>query len=550
MSNLTSSSPWVALKNHQEAVAPLHLRQLFAEDARRFEKFSLEANGILLDYSKNRITKETLSLLIGLAEHANLSERIEQMFAGARINFTEDRAVLHTALRNRSNRPVLVDGQDVMPQVNAVLAQMREFSQKVRDGAWTGYSDKPITDIVNIGIGGSDLGPLMVAEALRPYAKPDLRVHFVSNVDGTHITETLKPLSPETTLFVVVSKTFTTQETLSNAHSARDWFLSAAGDERHLRKHFVAVSTNSSAAAAFGIDPNNVFAFWDWVGGRYSLWSACGLSITLYLGMDHFESLLDGAHQMDEHFRSANFDANLPVILGLLGIWYANFFGAESHALLPYDEYLKYLPSYFQQGDMESNGKSVDRDGLRVDYDTGPIVWGGVGTNAQHAFFQLIHQGTRLIPADFLAAAQSHNPLDTHHEKLLSNFFAQPEALMRGKTADEAKHELVERGVGGEQLALVPHRIFEGNKPVNSILYAKLTPETLGALIAMYEHKIFVQGAIWRINAYDQWGVELGKQLAGRILPELQSDAPVEAHDASTNGLINAYRRMKTGATP
>jgi len=540
MSQLISSPAWQALIKHQQEMADVHLRDLFARTPQRFERFSLRLGDILFDYSKNRITDKTLTLLVDLARQANLAQRIEAMFSGEKINTTEDRAVLHIALRNRSNRPILVDGKDVMPEVNQVLAKMRTFSEAVRSGAWKGYTGKAITDVVNIGIGGSDLGPKMVAEALKPYARPDLRAHFVSNVDSTDLVETIKPLSPETTLFLVASKTFTTQETMTNAHSARAWFLATAKDEAAIANHFVAVSTNADAVGRFGIDTRNMFEFWDWVGGRYSLWSAIGLSIALYLGMDRFEELLSGAHKVDEHFRTAPFEQNIPVIMGLLGIWYNNFFGAQSHAILPYDQYLVYFPAYFQQGDMESNGKSVTREGEWVDYATGPVIWGQPGTNGQHAFYQLIHQGTQLIPCDFMAAAQSHNPLGEHHSILLSNFLAQTEALMKGKTSEEARAELVAEGHAGEQLEkLVAAKTFPGNKPTNSFLYPKLTPQVLGSLVALYEHKIFTQGVIWNINSFDQMGVELGKQLAKAILPELEGSQEIFAHDSSTNGLIN-----------
>ncbi len=543
MSTLTQSKAWQALLAHYKNVAPLHIRDLFIADPRRYSKFSLKCKDLLLDYSKNRITEETLTLLFALARQADLRTWIERMFSGGKINVTEQRAVLHVALRNRSNRPIMVDGVDVMPEVNRVLAQMKIFTESVRGGAWKGYTGKTITDIVNIGIGGSDLGPVMVCEALKPYAKPGLRAHFVSNVDGTHISETLKGLNPETTLFVVASKTFATQETLTNARTARAWFLQSAGDPAAVAKHFVAVSTNAKEVAKFGIDTCNMFGFWDWVGGRYSLWSAIGLPIALYIGIDHFEELLGGAHDMDEQFRDAAFEENMPVILGLLGIWYGNFFGAQTHAILPYDQYLHRFPAYFQQGDMESNGKSVTRDGVAVDYSTGPVIWGEPGTNGQHAFYQLLHQGTQLIPADFIAPLETHNPIGDHHKILLSNFFAQPEALMKGKTEAEARAELVEAGLTGAALEkLLPHKIFAGNKPSNSILVKKITPRNLGSLIALYEHKIFVQGVIWNINSYDQWGVELGKQLAQKILPELEDDAHVTSHDSSSNGLINYYK--------
>ena len=540
---LVVSPAWRALQQHYSQTAHVHMRELFAADPRRFEKFSLRFQDILLDYSKNRISDTTLTLLLDLAVQADLSGWIAKMFSGAKINCTEDRAVLHVALRNRSNRPILVDGTNVMPAVNAVLAQMRRFCAALRGGAWRGYSGQSISDVVNIGIGGSDLGPVMVTEALKPYGAAHLTVHFVSNVDATHIVETLKHLSPATTLFVIASKTFTTQETLTNAHTARCWLLDAAGDEAAVAKHFVALSTNADAVTKFGIDTANMFEFWDWVGGRYSLWSAIGLSIALYIGMDHFEELLAGAHDMDEHFRSAPFANNIPVILALLGIWYNDFHAAQTHAILPYDQYLQRFPAYLQQGDMESNGKSVTRDGEPVSCSTGPIIWGEPGTNGQHAFYQLIHQGTKLVPADFLAPLESHNPLGRHHQILLSNCFAQTEALMLGKTVAEARAELAAQGLSGESLErLLPHKVFAGNRPTNTILFRKLTPRTLGSLIAMYEHKIFVQGVIWNINSFDQWGVELGKQLAKRIQPELATPGAVTGHDASTNGLINHYK--------
>ena len=547
MSALTRSPAWEALVRHREEVSTLHMRDLFAADPDRFNRFSMEACGLLFDYSKNRITEETRALLLDLARQQRVEDWRDRMFAGEKINITEDRAVLHTALRNRSNRPVLVDGQDVMPEVNGVLHRMERFVKQVRDGAWTGYTGHPITDVVNIGIGGSDLGPVMVTEALTPYLHPQIGVHFVSNVDGTHLTETLEWLDPETTLFVIASKTFTTQETLTNAHSARRWFLETAGDEAHIAKHFVAVSTNEAEVRKFGIDPANMFGFWDWVGGRYSLWSAIGLPIALGIGMDRFYELLSGAHAMDEHFRTAPLDRNMPVLMAMLGVWYVNFWGAQSHAVLPYDQYLHRFPAYLQQLDMESNGKSVDREGNRVHYATGPVVFGEPGTNGQHAFYQLIHQGTELVPCDFIAPATTHNPIGDHHRILLSNFFAQPEALMRGKTADEVRAEMTKAGKPPAEIeSLVPHRVFEGNKPSNSILFKKLDPATLGALIALYEHKVFVQGIVWNINSFDQWGVELGKQLAGKILPELQ-DGPTGAltHDSSTNGLIGWYRKHR-----
>ncbi|MEQ6342389.1 MAG: glucose-6-phosphate isomerase [Gammaproteobacteria bacterium] len=543
MSALTQSDAWQALSAHHRTMARVHMRDLFAQDAQRFEKFSLKTGDIFLDYSKNIITRETLSLLMDLARQADLAGWISGMFSGEKINITENRAVLHIALRNRANRPIMVDGKDVMPDVNAVLAQMKAFSDAVRSGEWRGYTGKPISDVVNIGIGGSDLGPVMVTEALKPYGKEGLNVHFVSNIDGTHIAETLKHLNPETTLVIVASKTFTTQETLTNALAAKQWLLKSAGDVSAVAKHFVALSTNAKEVSAFGIDTRNMFEFWDWVGGRYSLWSAIGLSIAIYIGMENFEALLSGAHEMDEHFRSAPLEENMPVILGLLGIWYNNFFGAQTHIILPYDQYLHRFSAYFQQGDMESNGKSVTRDGEKVDYATGPIIWGEPGTNGQHAFYQLIHQGTRVIPADFIVPIETHNPVSEHHAILLSNFFAQPEALMKGKTTAEARAELEAAGTSGEALEkLLPHKVFAGNKPTNSFILQKITPKSLGELIALYEHKIFVQGIIWNINSFDQWGVELGKQLAKAIFPELKGDEEVRSHDASTNGLINYYK--------
>jgi glucose-6-phosphate isomerase len=545
MSLPTDSPAWQALIRHQQKMAGVQMRDLFVHDPQRFEQFSLQFGDILFDYSKNRITTETMSLLMELARQAKLAARIGAMFSGAKINTTENRAVLHVALRNRANRPILVDGQDVMPEVNHVLAKMRRFSEAVRSGQWRGYTDKAISDVVNIGIGGSDLGPKMVTTALRPYSKPGLQVHYVSNVDSTDLVETLQALNPETVLFLVASKTFTTQETMANARSARAWLLEAAGDEVAIASHFVAMSTNTAAVTEFGIDPENMFEFWDWVGGRYSLWSAIGLSIALYLGMDRFEELLNGAFTVDEHFRAAPFEKNIPIIMALLGIWYNNFLGAQSHAILPYDQYLVYFPAYFQQADMESNGKSVTHEGQWVGHTTGPIIWGQPGTNGQHAFYQLIHQGTKLIPCDFLAAAQSHNPLGDHQRILLSNFFAQTEALMKGRTPEEARAELVAEGYSGEQLErLVPAKTFPGNRPTNSFLYPKLTPEILGSLIALYEHKIFTQGVIWNVNSFDQMGVELGKQLAKAILPELRGDEQVMAHDASTNALINYCKSM------
>lgn len=523
------------------------MRDLFATDPQRFTMMSREACGIFVDFSKHRATAQTMRLLCALAAQAGVEHWRDQMFAGAKINATENRSVLHTALRNRTNQPVIVDGNDVMPAVNAVLAKMRDFSDRVRDGRWNGHTGKTITDVVNIGIGGSDLGPVMVTEALRPYWKADLRAHFVSNVDGTAIAEACRQLDPERTLFIVASKTFTTQETLTNAKSARAWLLDKLVDRAAVAKHFVALSTNASEVAAFGIDTANMFEFWDWVGGRYSLWSAIGLSIMCMIGADHFDALLDGGHAMDRHFRTAPLADNLPVILALLGIWYGNFWGAESHAILPYDQYLHRFAAYFQQGDMESNGKGVDRDGARiVDYATGPVIWGEPGTNGQHAFYQLLHQGTRLIPCDFIAPIESHNPIGNHHQLLLANFFAQTEALMRGKTSDEVRAELRAANLPPDRIEqLVPHRTFSGNRPTTSIVVQKVTPTTLGALIAMYEHKIFTQGIVWNIHSFDQWGVELGKQLANNIVPELEATGTVTTHDASTNGLINLYKARR-----
>lgn len=544
MSDITKSTQWKALKQHHKKVEKMHLRDLFADAPNRFEKFSVRFNDILLDYSKNRINGETMKLLMSLAREAKLKKWIQKMFNGEKINFTENRAVLHIALRNRSKRAIYVDKNDVMPAVRAELAKMKSFSEKVRSGEWKGFTGKSITDVVNIGIGGSDLGPLMVCEALKPFASK-LNAHFVSNVDGTHIAETLKKVNPESTLFLIASKTFTTQETMTNAHTAKQWLIESAQNEAAVAKHFAALSTNGEAVSKFGIDTKNMFGFWDWVGGRYSLWSAIGLSIALHIGYDNFEHLLEGAFEMDEHFRSASFEKNLPVILALLGVWYNNFFDAESYALLPYDQYLHRFAAYFQQGDMESNGKRITREGAVVGCHTGQIVWGEPGTNGQHAFYQLIHQGTKLIPCDFIAPAISHNPIGEHHPILLSNFFAQTEALMRGKTEKEARKELEAQGLKKKEIEkLLPHKIFEGNKPTNSILFKQLTPKTLGSLIAMYEHKIFVQSVIWNINAFDQWGVELGKQLAKAILPELQSEKNIKSHDASTNGLINYYKKL------
>lgn len=543
--NPTETMAWSKLTDHFKAMESVHMTDLFAQDADRFSRFSRQFEDMLVDYSKNRITQETLNLLFELAEETQVKPAIDALLSGEKINETEGRAVLHTALRNRSNTPIEVDGKDVMPEVRTVLSQMETFSGRLLSGAWTGYTGKKITDIVNIGIGGSDLGPVMVTEALRPYWQ-GIQPHFVSNVDGTHLAEVLKRVNAETTLFIVASKTFTTQETMTNAHSARDWFLKTAKDDAHVAKHFAAVSTNRAEVEKFGIDPTNMFVFWNWVGGRYSLWSAIGLSIACTIGFDHFEALLEGAHAMDVHFRDTPLKDNLPVILALIGIWYNNFFEAETEAILPYDQYMHRFAAYFQQGNMESNGKYVGRDGKPVAHQTGPIVWGEPGTNGQHAFYQLIHQGTKLIPCDFIASAQTHNPVGDHHPKLLSNFFAQTEALMKGKSAKDVAEELRAAGKTDQEIeALLPFKVFEGNRPTNSMLIKKITPRALGSLVAMYEHKIFVQGVIWNIFSFDQWGVELGKQLANAILPKLAGDETIEAHDGSTNGLINAYKRMR-----
>jgi Glucose-6-phosphate isomerase len=544
--NPTQTKAWKALEAHFAANKDRQLSELFAADPARFDKFSTTyKDNILVDYSKNLITDETLDLLIDLAHEVDLRSAIDAMFNGEKINHTEGRAVLHTALRNRSNRPVMVDGKDVMPEVNAVLAKIKTFCDNVISGEWKGYTGKAIQHVVNIGIGGSDLGPVMITEALRPF-KNHLQMHFVSNVDGTHIAETLKNVDPETTLFLVASKTFTTQETMTNALSARDWFVNIAGDQAHVAKHFAALSTNGKAVAEFGIDTANMFEFWDWVGGRYSSWSAIGMPIALSLGFENFEALLEGAFEMDTHFATASYEQNIPVLLALIGLWYNNFYEAESEAILPYDQYMHRFAAYFQQGNMESNGKYVDRNGNAVDYQTGPIIWGEPGTNGQHAFYQLIHQGTKLIPCDFLAPAISHNPVGDHHPKLLANFFAQTEALAFGKSKEAVEAEFLAAGKTLEQVKnLVPFKVFEGNRPTNSILFKQMTPQTLGALIAMYEHKIFVQGIIWNIFSFDQWGVELGKQLANKILPELNSAAAVTSHDSSTNGLINTWKAWK-----
>lgn len=542
--NFTQTPAFKKLKAHHRTISKKHLKDLFVEDKSRFKKFSIRFNDILLDYSKNNINRRTIGYLTDLAKECDLSSAIEQMFNGEKINQTENRSVLHVALRNRSNTPIFVEGKDVMPEVNDVLEKIKTFSGKVISGAWKGYSNKSITDIVNIGIGGSDLGPVMVTEALKAYKKKNINIHFVSNVDGTHIVETLNKVNPETTLFMIASKTFTTQETMTNALSARDWFLQSAVNEEFVKKHFVAISTSQNLVEKFGIDPANMFGFWDWVGGRYSLWSAIGLSIACTIGYENFEKLLLGAHEMDNHFRTTPFEKNIPVVLALLGIWYNNFYGAESQAILPYDQYLHRFAAYFQQGDMESNGKYIDRSGNKVEYQTGPIIWGEPGTNGQHAFYQLIHQGTKLIPADFIAPAISHNPLGEHHKMLLSNFFAQTEALMNGKTRAEVNAELT--GKSEEEInKIAPFKVFEGNRPTNSILVKKVTPKVLGSLIAMYEHKIYVQGIIWNVFSFDQWGVELGKQLANKIYPELTDNNAIESHDSSTNALINQYKNWR-----
>lgn len=545
--NPTQTAAWSELQALFAKHENMNMADLFANDSERFQQFSCKFNDdLLIDFSKNLITEEIFGKLVELAEQVDLKSAIAAQFAGETINVTEGRAVLHSALRNRSNTPVIVDGEDVMPKINKVLAQMKAFCAKVHSGEWKGYTGKRITDIVNIGIGGSDLGPYMVTEALGAYKVEGIETHFISNVDGTHVVETLKTLDPETTLFLIASKTFTTQETMTNAHSARDWFLDAAGDEAHVAKHFAALSTNAKSVAEFGIDVENMFEFWDWVGGRYSIWSAIGLSIALTVGFDNFEALLEGAHEMDKHFAETDFKNNIPVILAVIGIWYNNFYGAESESILPYDQYMHRFPAYFQQGNMESNGKCVDRNGDLVDYQTGPIIWGEPGTNGQHAFYQLIHQGTKLVPCDFIAPAVSHNPTGDHHAKLLSNFFAQTEALAFGKSKEQVEAEFAAAGKTAEEAAaLVPFKVFAGNKPTNSILVNKITPKTLGQLVAMYEQKIFTQGVIWNIFSFDQWGVELGKQLAGQILPELTNSDAVDSHDSSTNGLINAWKAWK-----
>ena len=544
--NPTTTEAWKELEAYFKAFDGTQMKALFARDPERFEKYSIKFEDILVDFSKNIVDDHTFKLLMLLARECGLKDAITSQFTGERINKTENRPVLHTALRNRGNNPVFVDGKDVMPDVHGVLEQMKMFSESIISGSWKGYTGKPITDIVNIGIGGSDLGPLMVTEALKHYKKENIQLHFVSNVDGTHIAETLKQLHPETTLFIIASKTFTTQETMTNAESARDWFLAKAGDPEFVKNHFVALSTNAKEVAAFGIDTRNMFGFWDWVGGRYSLWSAIGLSIACAIGMDNFIELLEGAYAMDKHFEETEFEENIPVILALIGIWYNNFYGAETEAILPYDQYMHRFAAYFQQGNMESNGKSVDRHGKKVTYQTGPILWGEPGTNGQHAFYQLIHQGTKMIPCDFMAPAISHNPIGDHHPKLLANFFAQTGALMMGKTAAQVEAELKAAGKSQDEIdELLPYMVFEGNIPTNSFLFKSLTPRTLGSLIAMYEQKIFVQGVIWNVFSFDQWGVQLGKQLANIILPELEGDEPVTKLDASTNGLINEYKKMR-----
>ena len=544
--NPANTAAWKKLQEHYKEIKQVSLQELFENDPKRFDKFSCCTKDLVLDYSKNRITQKTMGLLVDLAKECQLEKCRSLFFSGAAINATEHRAVLHTALRNFSSQPIYVEGKNVMPEVKKVLRQMKSFCESIHNGKHRGYSGKRIKYIVNIGIGGSDLGPLMVTEALKPYWKKGVETYFVSNIDGSHIAETLKKVNAEETLFLIASKTFTTQETMTNAFTARNWFLEKAKKESHIAKHFVALSTNEKEVLRFGIDIKNMFAFWDWVGGRYSLWSAIGLSISLTIGFKAFSDLLKGAHHIDKHFREAPLKENMPVILALLGIWYTNFFGAQTEAILPYDQYLHRFPAYFQQGNMESNGKQTDRSGKPVQYATGPIIWGEPGTNGQHAFYQLIHQGTPLIPCDFIAAAQSQNPIGDHHEKLMSNFFAQTEALLNGKSAPQVKEELRKQGLSPQEIKkLTPFKVFKGNKPTNSILVKKLTPFALGELIALYEHKIFTQGVIWNIYSFDQWGVELGKQLANKILPELLDNKPIKSHDSSTNGLINAYKRMR-----
>jgi glucose-6-phosphate isomerase len=544
--NPTTTSAWKTLEVYFKTFRGTEMKGLFDNDPNRFSKYSVKFEDILVDFSKNIVDDHVFSLLMQLARECGLKAAITSQFTGDWINKTENRPVLHTALRNRGNTPVLVDGKDVMLDVNRVLQQMKTFSESIISGAWKGYSGKPIANIVNIGIGGSDLGPLMVTEALKHYQKENIKLHFVSNVDGTHMAETLKLVNPETTLFIVASKTFTTQETMTNAESARTWFLDKAKNPDFVKNHFVALSTNAKAVASFGIDTKNMFGFWDWVGGRYSLWSAIGLSIACGIGFDNFEELLEGAYAMDKHFEATELEKNIPVILAAIGIWYTNFYGAETEAILPYDQYMHRFAAYFQQGNMESNGKYIDRNGKKVTYQTGPILWGEPGTNGQHAFYQLIHQGTKMIPCDFMAPAISHNPISDHHPKLLANFFAQTGALMLGKNAAQVETELKAAGKNQSEIdELLPYMVFEGNIPTNSFLFKKLTPRTLGSLIAMYEQKIFVQGVIWNIFSFDQWGVQLGKQLANIILPELEGDDEVKSLDASTNGLINEYKKMR-----
>lgn len=544
--NPTTTTAWKALQEHFPEMRTVQMKELFRNDDDRFSRYSLVNRDIVFDYSKNIITDKTVQLLLQLADECKLKDGIDAMFNGDKINETENRAVLHTALRNLSDVPVFAEGRNIMPEVKKVLKQMKNFCNRVHEGRWRGYSGKRIRYIVNIGIGGSDLGPLMVTEALKPYWLDDIQTFFVSNIDGTHIAEVLKKIKPERTLFLVASKTFTTQETMTNAFTAREWFLEHAVDEKHVAKHFVALSTNEPEVVKFGINKKNMFQFWDWVGGRYSLWSAIGLSIALTIGYKNFEELLAGAYESDQHFRNTSFDKNIPVLMGLIGLWYSNFFGSQSEAILPYDQFLHRFAAYFQQGNMESNGKSTDRNGEEIEYSTGPIIWGEPGTNGQHAFYQLIHQGTLLIPCDFIGVSQSHNPIGDHHQKLMSNFFAQTEALMNGKTEEEAAKELEKAGLSNEAISkLLPYKIFTGNRPTNSFLIKKITPFSLGQLIAFYEHKIFVQGVIWNIYSFDQWGVELGKQLANKILPELRDDERISSHDASTNGLINIFKEMR-----
>jgi len=549
--DLSRSAAWSALESHRHEIDKLHMRALFEQDDNRFERFSIRWGELMLDYSKNRITSQTMELLFEMARHAGLEKKRKEMFDGEAINFTERRSVLHTALRRPPGYSLIVDGLDLSTEIADVLAQMKSCSKRVISGKWTGYTGKRMTDVVNIGIGGSDLGPFMVTEALRPFAHGRLQVHFVSNIDGTHISETLKKLNPETTLFIIASKTFTTQETLTNAMTAREWFLTRSGNESHIAKHFVAVSTNRSKVVEFGIDEANMFRFWDWVGGRYSLWSSIGLSIALYLGFERFQEMLSGAYAMDEHFRTEPFEKNIPVLLAVLGIWYNNFYDVSSHAVIPYDQYLHRFPAYLQQLDMESNGKSVDRFGKTIEYSTGPVIWGEPGTNSQHAFFQLLHQGPKFIPADFIVPLKTRNPVGEHHDILLSNCFAQTEALMKGKNEHEVREELERAGFEASEVKILsPHKVFSGNRPTNTILINELNPFALGSLIAMYEHKVFVQGIIWEINSFDQWGVELGKQLAKAIFPEIQGSDTVLCHDCSTNALINAYRDFKVKGDP